>query len=147
MVFRLHLSVLLPCEWWGRRFLNHSNIETVLIKRQPGDSPRTTKPKPNLHYMGSNSHVETIKCGVPRGSVLEPLRFIVYTNDLPRCLNLTKSILFADDTTVYLSFKTYLYTTTNNELLNLTDWFRANKLSINISKTNYMLFTYHETPT
>ena len=46
MVFRLHLSVLLPCEWWGRRFLNHSNIEAVLIKRQPGDSPRT--PKPNL---------------------------------------------------------------------------------------------------
>jgi len=43
-LFRLHLSVLLPCEWWRRRFLNHSNIEAVLIKRQPGDSPRTTKP-------------------------------------------------------------------------------------------------------
>jgi len=42
-VFRLHLSVLLPCEWWGRRFLNHSNIEAVLNKRQPGDSPRKTK--------------------------------------------------------------------------------------------------------
>ena len=43
-LFRLHISVLLPCEWWGRVFLNHSNIEAVLIKRQPGDSPRTTKP-------------------------------------------------------------------------------------------------------
>ena len=32
----------------------------------------------------------------------------------------------------------------NNELLNLTDWFRADKLSLNISKTNYMLFTYHK---
>ena len=42
-VFRLHLSALLPCEWWGRKFLNDSNIEAVLIKRQPGDSPRTTK--------------------------------------------------------------------------------------------------------
>ena len=54
--------------------------------------------------------------------------------------------LFADDTTVYLSSKklTYLYTTMNNELLNLTDWLRANKLSLNISKTNYMLFTYHK---
>ncbi|KAK2146695.1 hypothetical protein LSH36_589g03037 [Paralvinella palmiformis] len=58
-----------------------------------------------VHYMGSNSHVETIKCGVPPGSGLGPLLFIVYTNDLNRCLNLTKSILFADDTTVYLSSK------------------------------------------
>ena len=96
--------------------------------------------------MGSNSHVETIKCGVLQGSVLGPLLFIVYTNDINRCLNLTKSILFADDTTFYLSSNnfTYLFTTMNNELLNLTDWLRANKLSLNISKTNYMLFTYHK---
>jgi len=38
-----HLSILLPCKWWGRRFLNHSNTEAVLNKRQPGDSPRTNK--------------------------------------------------------------------------------------------------------
>jgi len=37
-------NILLPCEWWGRRFLNHSCIDAVLIKRHPGDSPRTTKP-------------------------------------------------------------------------------------------------------
>ena len=48
-VFRLHLSVLLPFEWWERGFLNHSNKEAVLIKRQPGDSLRTTKPnQPSL---------------------------------------------------------------------------------------------------
>ena len=97
-----------------------------------------------VHYMGNDSHVETIKCGVPQGSVLGPLLFIIYTNDLPGCLNLTKSILFADDTTIYLSSNniSYLYTTMNGELLKLTDWFRANKLSLNISKTNYILFTY-----
>jgi len=50
MVFRLHLSVLLPCEWWGRIFLNHSKIEAVLIKRQPGDSPRITKPNKLLCF-------------------------------------------------------------------------------------------------
>ena len=96
--------------------------------------------------MGSNSHIETIKCCFPQGYVLGPLLFIVYANDLPRRLNLTKSILFADDTTVYLSSKnfTYLYATMNNELLNLTDWFRANKLSLNISKTNYILCTYQK---
>jgi len=54
-VFQIHLSVLLPCEWWGGGVLNHSNIEAVLIKRQPGDSPRTTKPKPsNLAIIKDN---------------------------------------------------------------------------------------------
>ena len=97
-----------------------------------------------VHYMGNDSHVQTIKCGVPQGSVLGPLLFIIYTNDLPGCLNLTKSILFADDTTIYLSSNniSYLYTTMNGELIKPTDWFRANKLSLNISKTNYILFTY-----
>jgi len=71
-----------------------------------------------VHCMGSNSHAETIKCSVSQGSVLGPLLFIVYTNDLPRYINLAKSILFADDATVYLSSKhlTYLYTTMTNEL-------------------------------
>jgi len=41
-VFWLDLSILLSCEWWGRRFLNHSNIEAVLNKRLPGDSPQKT---------------------------------------------------------------------------------------------------------
>ena len=77
--------------------------------------------------MGSDSHTETIKCGVPQGSVQGPLLFIIYTNDLTACLNLTKSILFADDTTVYLSSKnqTYLYTTMNDGLQNLLTGFGA----------------------
>ena len=72
------------------------------------------------------------------------LLFIIYTNDLPNCLNQTKSILFADDTTIYLSSNDipYLFTQLNQELQMLTDWFRANKLSLNVAKTNYMLFAY-----
>ena len=60
------------------------------------------------------------------------------------CLNHTKSILFADDTTIYLSSNdiAYLFTRLNQELQMLTDLFRANKLSLNVAKTNYLLFTY-----
>ena len=95
--------------------------------------------------MGSNSTVQNISCGVPQGSVLGPLLFIIYTIDLPNCLNQTKSILFADDMTIYLSSNDIAYvifTQLNQELQMLTDWFRVNKLSLNVAKTNYMLFTY-----
>ena len=100
--------------------------------------------KQYVTYMGSNSDTRKVECGVPQGSVLGPLLFIIYTNDLPNCLNITKAILFADDTTVYMTSNNmkHLYTIVNHELDNLTDWFRANKLSLNISKTNYMLFSH-----
>ena len=59
--------------------------------------------------MGSNSTIQNISCGVPRGSVLGPLLFIIYTNDLPNFLNQIKSILFADDKTIYLSSNDIAY--------------------------------------
>jgi hypothetical protein len=96
-----------------------------------------------VHYGGMNSSTKNMICGVPQGSVLGPLLFIIYTNDLPDSLNQTKSILFADDTTIYYSATNiaHLYATMNSEMKNIADWFRANKLSLNISKTNSMLFT------
>ena len=48
-----------------------------------------------------NSASRDVTCGVPQGSVLGPLLFIIYTNDLPKSLSHSKSILFADDTTIY----------------------------------------------
>ena len=56
-VFWLHLSALLPCEWWGRRFLNHSNIEAVPNKRQPGNYSRTTK--------NNDKHIYSALCAIP----------------------------------------------------------------------------------
>ena len=102
-----------------------------------------TNRKQFVHYGGIHSKINTIECGVPQGSVLGPLLFIIYTNDLPDTLNLVKSILFADDTTLYYSYPNipHLYETMNKELDNLTDWFCANKLSLNVSKTNYMIFS------
>jgi hypothetical protein len=78
----------------------------------------------------------TIKCGVPQGSVLGPLLFLVYVNDLPDCLTYVKGILFADDTSLYISSNNMhkLYDNTNRELEILYDWFQANKLSLNVKK-------------
>jgi len=63
-------------------------------------------------------------------------------NDLPNCLSRCKSILFADDTTVYISGneRANLFTDMKLDLHDLITWFQANKLSLNISKTNYILF-------
>lgn len=98
-------------------------------------------------FNGTKSDVKEITFGVPQGSVLGPILFLVYMNDLPNCLSYTKAILFADDTTLYASSDDiiHLYANVNHDLQSLVDWFRANKLSLNPSKTNYMLFSPHKT--
>ena len=103
--------------------------------------------KQYLQCRGYNSDTKNVECGVPHESFLGPLLFIIYTNYLPNCLASCKAILFADDTTVYLSSHdvNYLYTAMNRDLSTLIDWFRANTLSLNITKTNCMLFT-HKNP-
>jgi uncharacterized surface protein with fasciclin (FAS1) repeats len=94
-------------------------------------------------YNGIDSHMQNITCGVPQGSVLGPLLFIIYTNDLPQALVDSKCVLFADDTTIHYSSKNILdaFNHISKDLSSLTDWFRANKLSLNINKTNYIVFT------
>ena len=88
------------------------------------------------------SSMQTIKCEVPQGSILGPLFFIFYINDLPKASKLTEHLLFADDTSVFFSHSNpnSLETVLNNELQNIDVWLRCNKLSINIKKTNYVIF-------
>ena len=95
-----------------------------------------------VDYKGITSKEHNINYGVPQGSVLGPLLFILYTNDLPNTLTVSKSILFADDTTIYYSHSNLntLYTYLNKDLQILNDWFKTNKLSLNVSKTQYMIF-------
>jgi hypothetical protein len=95
-----------------------------------------------VSFQNTNSSELEITCGVPQGSVLGPLLFIIYMNDLPNALQYSKSILFADDTTIFYSSEnaTLMFNRINNDLQLLADWFKANKLSLNIGKTNYMIF-------
>ena len=88
------------------------------------------------------SSTQTIKCGVPQGSILGPLFFILYINDLPRASKLTEPLLFADDTSIFFSNSNpnYLENVLNNELLNIDIWLKCNKLSINVQKTSYVIF-------
>ena len=89
-----------------------------------------TNRKQYVQIKDENSATETITYGVPQGSVLGPLLFIIYTNDLPKSLIKTKTILFADDTTIFKSSNNIetLYTAMNEDLRILEDWFKANKL-------------------
>ena len=96
-----------------------------------------------VSFQGTQSSVLEIDCGVPQGSVLGPLLFLIYMNDLPSCLKHSEVILFADDTTLYASSKNIvqLYDNINSDLADHMEWLRAHKLSLYTSKTHYMLFS------
>jgi hypothetical protein len=91
---------------------------------------------------GVSSSLKYIDCGVPQGSILGPLLFILYINDIINCSDILRLILFADDTNIFYSNSDIckLESIVNLELSKLSTWFKANKLSLNATKTNYMLF-------
>ena len=88
------------------------------------------------------SPVSLINCGVPQGSILGPLLFLIYINDIVNSSPTLSFILFADDTNILLSHKNLreLVNVMNSELENVSSWFKCNKLSLNISKTHIMHF-------
>ena len=93
---------------------------------------------------GVSSNFKEIKCGVPQGSILGPLLFLIYINDLTYSTQNDNLhyILFADDTSVFCkgSDPKIVFDYVNVQLNNISNWMKANKLILNIEKTNYILF-------
>lgn len=94
----------------------------------------------------SLSQPATINRGVPQGSLLGPLLFLLYINDLPTCLKYTNCILYADDTTLFVGDENLTNVTErlNNDLKNISLWCEKNQLHINPAKTSFMVFHSHQ---
>lgn len=101
-----------------------------------------------------NNHIsdfQLISAGVPQGSVLGPILYLIYVNELPKISDLFSTCLFADDTTLIFKNRSLANTAYKSKYdlfyqcdlgVNLFhEWCCANRLSINISKTNMMLFS------
>ena len=83
-----------------------------------------------------------IICGVPQGSILGRLLFLIYVNDLFKASNPLMEVMFADDTNLFISHKNIdtLFASMIKELENVSMWFKSNKLSLNVDKTKWLLF-------
>ena len=96
---------------------------------------------------GSDSSVKLMRFGVPQGSILGPLLFVIYINDLPGINQLAKFILYADDANIIITGENmYEIEDQLNRLTDsLVEWVNANGLLLNLKKTNYMLFSRKNT--
>ena len=95
--------------------------------------------KQNVQINDAHSNVTLTSYGVPQGSIFSPLLFIIYINDMVLTSKYFKFIIYADDTTLMRNLNEF---DINKELSNLSIWLKLNKLSLNVSKSKFMIF-YH----
>ena len=100
-----------------------------------------TNRKQCVEIDGNTSTLKSITCGVPQGSILGPLLFLIYINDIVHVSPLMKFILFADDTNLLLHDKNLpnLILKANTEIQKISDWLKVNKLSLNIKNSLHII--------
>ena len=104
--------------------------------------------KQYVEFEDTKSEILQITVGVPQGSILGPLLFIIYINDFSQASSIFKFIMYADDTTLFSNFASFgnnniietKESLINADLSNVIEWLNINKLSLNKSKYKYMIF-------
>ncbi len=126
-----HKILLSKLEHYGIRDNSLTWIRSYLSNR-----------KQSVKLDGVHSKNENISCGVPQGSILGPLLFIIYINDMHCAVKSSKIHHFADDTNLLFSSKnpSEITKTLNTDLQLLFEWLCANRLSLNVSKTEFIIF-------
>ena len=111
-----------------------SNIELKLFEYYLSDREQVS------FVNGAMSAPKMIVCGVPQGSILGPLLFLLYINDLPDCLEKSTPCLYADDSQIFSSAKdcVELNANLNHDLNNVSQWLVKNKLQHHSTKTKLM---------
>ena len=128
-----HDILLSKLEHYGIRGLANEWFKSYLSNR-----------KQYVSINGYDSNLADVKFGVPQGSVLGPLLFLIYNNDLNQALKFCKVHLFSDDTNlIHFSKSVYrLNKYVNLDLKNLTYWLNANRISLNVKKTELVIFKH-----
>ena len=126
-----HKILLSKLEHYGIRDTSLTWISSYLSNR-----------KQSVKLNGVNSKYEKVSCGVPQGSILGPLLFIIYVNDMHVAVQSSIMHHFADDTNILFSAKNpnTIAKTLNRDLKLLFEWLCANRLSLNASKTEFIVF-------